>query len=111
MSVNRVLFKNDRKAYHGHVDSILFLKLKGITLVNQHHSCESTLIGLEKDWKRPKDNQLISVSILSTDMSKVFVCIDHMFCKLKALMVSEKRWSTSFGVTCTIANVVYDSGQ
>ena len=79
--------KNDKKAYHGHVNSILFLKTE------THHRCESTIIGLVVDWKRAKDNKL-SVSILSTDMSKASV------------------WrSTCFGVTCTIANVVYESGR
>ena len=79
--------KNDKKAYHGHVNSILFLKTE------RHHRCESTIIGLVVDWKRAKDNKL-SVSILSTDMSKASV------------------WrSTCFGVTCTIANVVYESGR
>ena len=79
--------KNDKKAYHGHVDSVLFLKTE------RHHRCESTIIGLVVDWKRAKDNKL-SVSILSTDMSKASV------------------WrSTCFGVTCTIANVVYESGR
>ena len=48
----------------------------------RHHRYESTIIGLVVDWKRAKDNKL-SVSILSTDMSKAFV------------------WrSTCFGVTC-----------
>ena len=58
--------KNDKKAYHGHVNSILFLKTE------RHHRCESTIIGLVVDWKRAKDNKL-SVSFLSTDMSKASV--------------------------------------
>ena len=52
--------KNDKKAYHDHVDNTLF-KTK------RHYSCESSLIGLVEDWKRAKDNKL-SVSIISTDM-------------------------------------------
>ena len=50
-----------------------------------HHSCESTLIGLVGDWKRAKDNQL-SVSILSTDVSKSFDNLHQplMLCKIKA---------------------------
>lgn len=52
--------KNDKKAYHGHVDNTLFK-------TERHYSCESSLIGLVENWKSAKDNKL-SVSILSTDM-------------------------------------------
>ena len=56
-----------------------------------HHNCESTLIGLVWDWKSAKDNQL-SVSILSTDMSKAFDCLHQplMLCKLKAYGFRDK---------------------
>ena len=44
-----VLYKEFKKAYRGHVDSILFLKLKDITLaiVNQHSLASPPCGGLE----------------------------------------------------------------
>ena len=62
-----------------------------LTAYRRHHSCESSLIGLVEDWKRAKDNQL-SVSILSTDMSKAFDCLHLplMLCKLKAYGFRDK---------------------
>ena len=43
----------------------------GLTTYRKHNSCETTLIGLVKDWKLARDNRL-PVGILSTDMSKAF---------------------------------------
>ncbi|XP_048586210.1 uncharacterized protein LOC125568304 [Nematostella vectensis] len=49
------------------------------------HSCETTLINLIEGWKKARDNKL-SVSILSTDMSKAFDSLHPplLLSKLKA---------------------------
>ena len=51
-----------------------------LTAYRRHHSCESSIIGLvPEDWKRAKDNQLLSVSSQRSCRKRLTVCIHHLY--------------------------------
>ena len=76
----------------------------GLTAYRKHNSCETSLIGLVKDWKLARDNRL-SVGLLSTDMSKAFDSLHPplMLCKLKAYGFKDRALDLLCSYRCAVA--------